>query len=117
MVRHAEWTSTADILATVLPNLSVADRLQEYRVWEGWEEVVGLVIARKARPSKIHRGKLFVTVSNSAYIQEMYFYKARIREAVNQKLGTPVVKDIFFVLGSVRDLGMQPTPARRRLLS
>ena len=64
---------------------------------------MGRLVARKAQPSKIQRGKLFVTVSNSAYLQEMQFYKARIRDAINQRLGEPVVKDIFFVLGRVQE--------------
>jgi hypothetical protein len=116
MVKRAEWKSTADVLDAVLPTLSGAGRLQEYRVWEVWEEAVGHLVARKARPSRIHRGKLFVIVSNSAYLQELQFYKVRIKEAVNQKLGAPLVKDIFFALGQVRDTALQPAPTPRRAL-
>jgi hypothetical protein len=116
MASRDQWKSAADILSSVLPNLASAARLQGYRVWEVWEEAVGRLVARKAQPSKIQRGKLFVTVSNSAYLQEMQFYKARIRDAVNQRLGAPVVKDIFFVLGRVREATVRPTQPPRRPL-
>ena len=56
-----------------------------------------------------------MTVSNSAYLQEMQFYKAHIRDAVNRCLGAPVVKDIFFVLGRVQEgnaRASQPPPRR-----
>jgi predicted nucleic acid-binding Zn ribbon protein len=110
MATRDGWKSAADVLRAVLPNVASAERLPEYRVWEVWEEAVGKLVARKAQPTKIQRGKLFVAVSNSAYLQEMQFYKAHIRDAVNQRLGAPVVKDIFFVLGRVQDSAARPEP-------
>lgn len=117
MATRNPWASAADVLSAILPNVASAGQLQEYRVWEVWEEAVGRPVARKAQPSKIHKGKLFVTVSNSAYLQEMQFYKAHIRDAVNRCLGAPVVKDIFFVLGRVQESNARSTqpPSRRPL--
>lgn len=115
MTNRNPWASTAAILSSILPHVASAERLQEYRVWEVWEAAVGRPVARKAQPSKIQRGKLFVTVSNSAYLQEMQFYKAHIRDAVNRRLDAPVVKDIFFVLGRVQEghaRTSQPSPSR-----
>lgn len=110
------WKSAADVLRAVLPHLASAERLQEYRVWEVWEEAVGRLVARKAQPKKIQHGKLFVTVGNSVYLQEMQFYKMHIRDAVNQRLGAPVIKDIFFVLGRVQDVAIRPEPPPLRPL-
>lgn len=85
-------------------------------MWEVWDEAVGEAIARKARPTRIQHGRLFVTVSNSVWMQELQFSKARMKDAVNRKLGEPVVKDIFFVVGRVRDTVSQPpSPPRRPL--
>jgi predicted nucleic acid-binding Zn ribbon protein len=110
MATRDEWKSAADILRATLPNVANPERLQEYRVWEVWEDAVGRLVARKAQPTKIQRGKLFVSVSNSAYLQEMQFYKAHIRDAVNKRLEAPVVKDIFFVLGRVQESAARPAP-------
>jgi hypothetical protein len=114
--KTAGWKSAADILATVLPQLPIAGRAHEYRVWEVWEEAVGEAVARKARPSKIQHGKLFVTVSNSVYLQELQFYKARMKDAVNRRLGALVIKDIFFVVGRVREAATRPAPPPSRSL-
>jgi hypothetical protein len=113
---NSAWQSAAEILQTLLPHLPIAGRLHEYRIWEVWEETVGAAIARKARPSKIQNGKLFVTVSNSVYIQELQFHKLRLKDAVNRRLGTAVVKDIFFFPGRVHDTVSQPPPPSRRPL-
>ncbi len=113
---NPSWKSAAEILGALLPHLPIAGRLHEYRIWEVWKEAVGEAMARKARPSKIQNGKLFVTVSNSVYLQELHFHKLRIKDAVNQQLGIPVVKDIFFFPGRVRDTVSQPLPPSRRPL-
>lgn len=102
--KTSSWNSAAAVLSAILPNLPGTSRLQEYRVWEVWAEVVGEAVARKAQPSRMQNGRLFVTVSNSVWMQEMQFYKVVMRDKVNQRLGAPIIKDIFFVLGRVRDM-------------
>lgn len=114
MATRDGWKLAADVLRAMLPNVATTERLEEYRVWEVWEEAVGRLVARKAQPTKIQRGKLFVSVSNSAYLQEMQFYKAHIRDAVNKHLGSLVVKDIFFVLGRVQESAARPAPPPRQ---
>ena len=69
MATRDGWKLAADVLRAMLPNVANTERLEEYRVWEIWEEAVGRLVARKAQPTKIQRGKLFVSVSNSAYLQ------------------------------------------------
>lgn len=110
------WQSTAEILGALLPHLPIAGRLQEYRVWEVWESAVGETVARKARLSRIQYGKLFVMVSNSVYLQELQFSKLQIKNAVNQILGVPVVKDIFFHIGRVREAALPPASPPSRPL-
>src|SRR5438876_11118814 len=95
---NPSWNSAAEVLGALLPHLPIAGRVQEYRVWEVWEEAVGEAVARKARTSKIRNGRLAVIASNSAYLQVLKIYKAQIKHAVNQRLGGVVVKEIFLAL-------------------
>ena len=100
------WNSAAQVLGSLLPDLPIAGRVDEYQVWEIWDEVVGVRLARKARPSKIQNGKLFVTVSHPAVIQELQFIKAALRHKLNQRLKTPLVKTIFFTVGRPQEFAV-----------
>jgi predicted nucleic acid-binding Zn ribbon protein len=107
------WKSAAAVLAALLPDLPIASRMKEYQVWEIWEEAVGVSTARKARPSKIQNGKLFVTVSHPAVMQEMQFSKALILRKLNSRLAAldaPLVKALFFVVGRTREMATPPRP-------
>ncbi|MEW6300972.1 MAG: DUF721 domain-containing protein [Thermodesulfobacteriota bacterium] len=112
VARRPAWHSAADILGGLLARLPHAGRLQEYRVWEVWEEVVGGEIARQARPVRIQDGKLFVTVSHPACAQELQFAKARVRARLNQKLGGAAVKGIFLIVGGAGPAAAPPAPRR-----
>ena len=114
--KNPSWSATGEILRAVVPHFAQSHRWQEYQVWEIWEDVMGEMLARKARPKKIHNGKLFVTVSNSALMQELQFAKATIRDRLNTKLGTNAVRDIVLVIGRVRDQEVHSTPSVQRLL-
>lgn len=107
------WSSAAAVLAALLPDLPIAGRMKEYQVWEIWEDAVGVATARKARPSKIQNGKLFVTVSHPAVMQEMQFSQALILRKLNERLlalDAPPVKALFFVVGRTREMATPPRP-------
>ena len=110
------WNPASTVLTTVMPRFAPSQRWNEYRVWEVWEEAVGEALARKACPTKIQNGTLFVMVSNSVLIQELQFAKATLRDRLNQKLGAPVVRDLRFVIGRVSERALRPRiPAQRPL--
>jgi hypothetical protein len=113
---NASWKTASDVLLGLVPQLANTAQWREYQVWQVWEEVVGEAFARKARPSKIRNGKLFVTVSSSALMQELQFMKARLRDRINQKLGAGAVKDLQFFIGQVRELSLrEPRPRKQPL--
>jgi len=90
-----------EVLDKSLKRLELAPRLDEYGVWPVWNDVVGNPIARNAQPEKIRNGTLFVKVTSSVWMQQLQFMKELITEKLNQRLGTAVVKNIFFVVGRV----------------
>lgn len=116
--QKTSWNTAADVLGAVLSHMPNGKRLHEYRVWEIWESVVGSAVARRAQPQRVQDGKLFVTVSHSAWMQELQFAKLVIKEKLTQQLGAGVITDIFFMLGKMQQTAELPTtPPRRRVPS
>jgi len=112
-VENSSWKAATDILSGLIPQLTNTTKWREYQVWQVWEDVVGEALARKARPSRIQNGKLFVTVSSSVLMQELQFAKARIRDGLNRKLGAGTIKDLQFFMGQVRELPRrEPLPQK-----
>ncbi len=92
-----------DILGKSLKRLELSPKLGEYEVWPIWNSTVGTTIARNAQPEKIRNGTLFVKVASSTWMQELQYMKDVISEKLNDTLGRPVVKNIFFYVGKLDD--------------
>ncbi|MGH7897950.1 MAG: DUF721 domain-containing protein [Candidatus Binatia bacterium] len=93
-------TRAGPILADLVERLQFRERLREHGVWNVWPEVVGELLASKAEPMRIEDGKLFIRAASSIWMQELQFLKDDIRTRLNQRLGAPIVREIFLLLGS-----------------
>src|SRR5689334_11644282 len=96
----------ADVLSTVLKRVDPDQQMRAYAIWTFWDDEVGAGIARRAQPARVRNGILFVTVATHSWMQELQFMKDDIRDRLNARLGEPLVRDIFFVIGHVDE----PTP-------
>ena len=88
------------VLTDLVQRLAFRERLREHAVWNVWPEVVGPLLSSKAAPVRIEDGKLFVSVANSTWMQELVFLKDDIRSRLNHRLSGPIVREIFLVLGA-----------------
>jgi hypothetical protein len=100
------------ILQKSLQRLDVDGRLRDYGVWPIWTEIVGSPIARHAQPERIHHGTLFVKVSSATWMQQLQFMKEMIAEKLNQRLGDEIVKNIFFIVGTIETPPTATEPAK-----
>lgn len=94
-------STVGSILSDVLKRVDPEQQLHAYSIWSFWNHEVGDAIARRAQPARFRNGILFVTVATHSWMQELQFMKDRIRDRLNTRLGSELVRDIFFVSGSI----------------
>ncbi len=89
------------ILETALARLGLDRSLDDYRIWQAWDEVVGRVIARNAQPVRLDGKRLVVTVRNSSWLQELSMLQGDLVARLNEWMEREVVRDLFLVVGKV----------------
>jgi len=94
-----EPESIANVLKRLVKKLGIEKKLSEKTIFSIWDEVAGEKISANAKPQSIMRGKLYVSVPSSIYIQEYSFVKKNLIEKLNEKLGKNFVKEIVFKVG------------------
>src|SRR6266478_3452009 len=102
----------AHVLDDLIDRLAFRERLREHAVWNVWAEVVGPLLASRTEPLRIEHGKLFVRVANSTWMQELQFLKDEIRSRLNHRLGAPIVRDIFLILGASKRRRREEAPSK-----
>lgn len=103
----------SELLQGGLATAGLAGRLREVDIWRHWPEVVGPVVASRAQPLRIINGTLTVVVSSGPWMQELSFLKGMMREKLNERLGSEVVREI--VLRSGRVVAAEPGPVTELL--
>ena len=71
------------------------------RVWDVWQAVVGEQIGANTNPAAFKGSLLIVNVTNSAWVQQLWFLKKEIVQKINQNLGEDLVTEIKFRIGPV----------------
>jgi predicted nucleic acid-binding Zn ribbon protein len=101
--RKGGFDPLGSLLGQVLGACRKNPDLALHRVWDIWDEALGARIASNARPTAFKGRLLLVSVSSSAWLQQLRFQKAEMIALVNAALGDARVEDIKFKIGAVGD--------------
>jgi predicted nucleic acid-binding Zn ribbon protein len=97
----------SSLLEQTLARIGLDRRLDDYRVWQAWDEVVGRTISRNAQPVRLDGTRLIVTVRSSTWLQELSLLQRELVTRLNEWMQREVVREIFFVVGRVDQQGMK----------
>lgn len=86
----------SEILNEFLKNQKLDKKLNEVRLIDSWEKVLGKNIAVYTKEKYIKNEVLFVHVTSSVLRNELLMSRERLVEMLNQSVGTEVIKDIVF---------------------
>lgn len=109
-----ELTTLGEALRAALSRLPAGGELVSFPIWTEWADVVGVTIARHARPRRLRRGVLVVEVDGVEWMHELQYLKADLRARLNERLGRAVVREVFLALaGATEDAASASRSPRR----
>jgi len=89
------------VLRKTLHRLDLDVKLEGYRIWLLWSDIVGEQIAKRTQPERLRNRILFVRVSSSTWMQELQTMKQMLLERIDKVIKGAVIEDIRFSLGEV----------------
>lgn len=95
MIRKKDTQTLDELVRIVLRNMGLEERFREQEVLEIWPLVVGNTIASKTQELFMNRGTLYVRFSSAVVRNEVLLVKEGLIAALNEKLGTIVVKELI----------------------
>ena len=87
-------TTMGDALREFMDKSRMKPRLNEVRIQENWEQIMGKTISRYTEHLQLIDGKLLISTSVAPLKQELSYSKDKIIKLVNEKLGEPVVREV-----------------------
>jgi predicted nucleic acid-binding Zn ribbon protein len=101
-----EVSSLRMALERSLRDLGLHKRLKTEQLTVLWPRIVGPGVATIASPAQYRSGTLFINVADSVWMQELKFQEGELIGRLNDALGEPLVRRLFFQLARTQP----PTP-------
>jgi predicted nucleic acid-binding Zn ribbon protein len=93
--KPAKPSPVSEVLARVLAEAGIADRVEQAAVVPEWPSLVGGAVAAVTEPLLITSdGTLFVAVTTNAWMTELSLMEPELLRAINGKPGRPAVRKI-----------------------
>ncbi len=93
-MRRSKTISLAEALTDYIKEMNLGDKLSEVSVLNSWEDTVGKAISSRTTKIYIKDHKLYVHLSSSVVRNELLMLREALREKLNKKAGSEVIKEI-----------------------
>ena len=93
-MRRSKTISIAEAVRDYIKEMNLGDKLSEVSVINSWEETVGKAISSRTTKIYIKDHVLYVHLNSSVVRNELLMLREVLREKLNQKAGSEVIKEI-----------------------
>jgi predicted nucleic acid-binding Zn ribbon protein len=93
-MRRSKTISLAEAVNDYIKEMHLDVRLSEVSVINSWEETVGRAISTRTTKIYIKDHVLYVHLNSSVVRNELLMLREALKEKLNQKAGSEVIKDI-----------------------
>lgn len=97
MMSKSNTQSLGEVIREFLKTHHLEGKIDETKLLNAWEDVVGNLIAKHTQKLYIKNKVLFAKVDSSVIKHEMMFAKEKIISSLNKATGKAVIKDICFI--------------------
>jgi hypothetical protein len=88
-----------DLLGGASSKIGVERPVETGRIWTRWSEIVGESIAEHAELLSLRGGTLRIKATSSAWATELGYLVEKIKDAVNEDAGRPLVTEVVISTG------------------
>ena len=85
----------SSVIRKILKNPKLSSRLDDIRIIEIWDEIIGKNLQKYVIDSKVYKGKLYIKLKSSTLRNEFTYQKSDLIRQINQRFGKKVIEDII----------------------
>jgi len=97
----SKFVHIGSIIEGVLKNYRREPDGELIRVWHVWDNIVGDVISKNAKPAAFKGRILLVHVTSPAWVHQLQFLKKEMIAKLDEALGKSLIDDLKFKIGPV----------------
>jgi predicted nucleic acid-binding Zn ribbon protein len=94
-MRRSKTISLAEAIQDYIKEMNLGGKLKELSVLDSWEAMVGKAVSSRTSKIFIKDGILYIHLKSSIVRNELLMIREALRERLNEKVGSEVIKDII----------------------
>lgn len=94
MFKKSNEYTLKEAISEMMRTYRLQGKMDEVRLLDGWENIMGPVIARYTRKIHIDNRVLYVELNSAALRQELLYGKTKMIQMLNEAAGSEVIDDI-----------------------
>jgi len=83
-----------DVFKELIKSYKWEDKLDEVKLINSWENIVGKMIADHTTRMTVKNRVLYINLDSSVIRNELMMARSKIVEAINKEMGAEVIKDL-----------------------
>ncbi len=96
MSRNSNDQTMKEAVNSMLKAFRLDGKLQQIKLIESWEKIMGPTVAHRTVDIKIYGKKLFVNLNSASLRQELFQEREKILKLLNEEAGEVVIEEIVF---------------------
>ena len=96
MSRRSNDQTLKEAVDSMLKAYRLDGKLQQLKLIDSWEKLMGPTVAHRTVEIKIYGKKLFVILNSASLRQELFQEREKIIKLLNEEAGASVIEEIFF---------------------
>ena len=96
MIQKEHITPIGSVLDALVKSLGIEKQIEQYKIFDAWNTIVGEQVAKVAQPERMQAGTLIVSVTNAPWRAELTYRKKELLEKIQQTLNSKSITDIRF---------------------
>ena len=88
--------SLSNVMRKILKNPKLSKRLDNIKIIEIWNELIGSNLQKYVLDSKVYNRKLFIKLKSSTLRNEFVYKKSELLKQINKSFGKKIIEDIIF---------------------
>ena len=93
-MRKTDSEQVGDVIRQYLREMGLETPLNEHRLIQAWDKVLGSAVSRYTKELRIYNQVLFVTISSAALRNELLMRRTELVARLNAEAGAQVITQI-----------------------
>ena len=96
MAKSSNESTLGQAIKELLKTYQLEDKMQEVKLINSWESVVGKMISNHTLSIRLKNRKLFVRMDSAAMTNELSYSKTKMIKALNEAAKAELIDEIIF---------------------